>query len=347
MQALCHYFPGGNTPDGFVSYYHDILNDKESHKPKKLAVIKGGPGTGKSTFLKKLGKTLSHRGETVTYLYCSSDPGSLDGIFLPEHNSAVIDGTAPHMTDAKFPGTYDTLLNFCDFIGEIGEGETLLSQSREASWCFSDGYCYLQSAKALLKLMQKRSERFLMHHEIRSFAADIARRVSAFPSNGYEKTAFLSAITADGFRNFLTENLKDYHVISVDAEIGDDVSYLMETVATVCKLRNADMIVCPCPMNPARAEHLLFPSANLALVTSNSYHEYSGADEIVPFSDFVTQRIPQRTPQMMYDGLLYLAIQAFSSAKEHHNRLEELYKTVTDYSAIDALFQKALCFLIS
>ena len=349
MQYLYHYFPGGNTPEGFFSFYQEILDtpsSRKTKKPKKLAVIKGGPGTGKSTFLKSLGKTLGERGEQVTYLHCSSDPDSLDGIFLPGHNSAVIDGTAPHMTDAKLPGVYDTVLNFCDFIGEISEKKEALSESKKASSLFLEGYCYLKSAKALLTLMHTRSEEQLLEDEIRMFALDIAKRVSTFSADGFYKKAFLSAVTAKGFCNFLKENLENYYTLSIEAEVGDASYRLMQEVAAACRLRNVDMIVCPCPMNPHQIEHLLFPSANLALVTSNVYHSYSGADEIVSFGDFLKHRISGRTPQLMYDGILHLATKAFSDAIEHHNRLETLYQSVTDYSKIDNFRQKTLDFLL-
>ena len=47
-----HYFPGNNTPEGFFSYYGYILGQREA---EKIICIKGGPGTGKSTFLTKVG----------------------------------------------------------------------------------------------------------------------------------------------------------------------------------------------------------------------------------------------------------------------------------------------------
>ncbi len=361
MQTLRHYFPGGNTPEGFFSFYHEILDTNRSHaenrqklqktkktkKPKKLAVIKGGPGTGKSTFLKELGKTLSESGETVTYLHCSSDPDSLDGILLPQHNSAVIDGTSPHMTDAKLPGVYDTVLNFCDFIGNISDKEAALFESEQATASFLEGYCYLKSAKALLELMNRRSESVLREDEIRAFASNLAKRLAGFPASGYAKQVFLTAITGQGFRSFLQENLKDYHVISVEAEAGDATYRLMETVENACRLRNADVIACHCPMNPSRLEHLIFPSANLALVTSNSYHLYSEADEMVSFSDMITHRVSNRESRSLYDEALRLAVQAFQKASGYHNRLEAIYKTVTDYAAIEPLKKKALAFLIS
>lgn len=344
MQALHHYFPGGNTPEGFYSFYSEIADGRQ---PNKLAVIKGGPGTGKSTFLKTLGKMLSDDGESVTYLHCSSDPDSLDGIYLPNHNSAVIDGTAPHITDARYPGAYDMVLNFCDFIGPVSDCENVVLESGNAKRAFSEGYCYLKSAKSLLNLMHIRSEQVLIQDEVRSFASAIAKRISSCSAGGLKKNVFLSAITADGFCNFITENLKDYYVIALDTQAGDASYHVMQTVATACELRNADMIVCRCPMNPDKAEHLLFPSANLALVTSNEYHPCFQADEIVSFSDFVSCKTSDTKLQILYDTLLHRAVDTFFKAREHHNRLEAIYQTVTDYPKIDSFYHKTQNFLIS
>ena len=85
-------YPGGNTPRGFYSYYNYILPQR---KAEKIYCIKGGPGSGKSTLMKKTGEYFLEKGEDVDYLWCSSDPDSLDGILLPDRGVAVIDGTAP------------------------------------------------------------------------------------------------------------------------------------------------------------------------------------------------------------------------------------------------------------
>ena len=48
--SVSEYFPGANTPEGFYSYYSDILKpDETEHK----IILKGGPGTGKSSLMKK------------------------------------------------------------------------------------------------------------------------------------------------------------------------------------------------------------------------------------------------------------------------------------------------------
>ena len=76
-----HLFPGGNTIQGFFNYYQSILSDSGL---EKIYTIKGGPGVGKSTFMKDIAKHFESLGESVEYYHCSSDPDSLDGILLKE-----------------------------------------------------------------------------------------------------------------------------------------------------------------------------------------------------------------------------------------------------------------------
>ena len=48
---LRKYFAAANTYTGFISYF-DTVFDPE--KFSRLYVLKGGPGTGKSSFMKKI-----------------------------------------------------------------------------------------------------------------------------------------------------------------------------------------------------------------------------------------------------------------------------------------------------
>lgn len=90
------YYLGNNTPEGFFSYYKYILGQKEA---EKIICIKGGPGTGKSTFMRKIGEVLLGQGEDVDFLHCSADSDSLDGIVLKTLKVAMVDGTSPHVID--------------------------------------------------------------------------------------------------------------------------------------------------------------------------------------------------------------------------------------------------------
>ena len=68
-----------------------------------VMVLKGGPGVGKNTFMREIGKTMERAGTPVEYLWCSGDPDSLDGVVLPALRCAVVDGTSPHVVEPRFP----------------------------------------------------------------------------------------------------------------------------------------------------------------------------------------------------------------------------------------------------
>ena len=345
MQTIRHYFPGGNTPLGFFNNYGEIL-DKTS--VGHLAVIKGGPGTGKSTFMKQLGEALEQAGESVSYLHCSSDPYSLDGLFLKRYNSAIVDGTAPHVTDPRYPGSADILLNFCDAIREeemAGQGETLQQLNEEISRNFKTGYCYLNAAASVGKLMQQKSSLYLAEEEINRFTADFLKRLSGYPAEGTKKTMFLSAITPYGCRNYLKEDLNGYFVVMLQADTGDVASRILTNLANACRLRQVDMELYTCPMNPTEPEHLVFPSANLAITVANGYHTYDNPDEVIYFSDFCRGEYDNAAERTRYRNLLQAAVSEFAKAKALHDRLERLYIPNVDFSHMEKLKTRALNFL--
>lgn len=87
-------FPGGNTYKRFYSYYDYILKQEDANR---IIVIKGGPGVGKSSFMKKIGAEMVKKGYDIEYHHCSSDNNSIDGLVIPVIGVAFMDGTAPHV----------------------------------------------------------------------------------------------------------------------------------------------------------------------------------------------------------------------------------------------------------
>ena len=111
MQAT-HFFLGANSGWGFQSLFDRFCVPEDHHD---LLVLKGGPGAGKSTMMRKIGAAMEERGEQVEYLYCSGDPQSLDGVHIPRTKTAIVDGTAPHVVEPRYPGAADRYVNLGRF----------------------------------------------------------------------------------------------------------------------------------------------------------------------------------------------------------------------------------------
>lgn len=86
-----HRFFGAATAEGNINYIPNLTQNL-----KNRYFIKGRPGTGKSTFLKRIAAAGINSGYDIEMYHCSLDPKSLDMIIVRELGLCVFDSTAPH-----------------------------------------------------------------------------------------------------------------------------------------------------------------------------------------------------------------------------------------------------------
>ncbi len=137
------YFAAMNTGEGFKSCFSEIFGSL-----KKLYIVKGGPGTGKSRFMKEVGAEAEARGYVTEKYLCSSDPTSLDGIVIPELSFGIIDGTAPHTYEPVLSGAKDNIID----LGRFWSSELLREHldeikeiSRRKAKLYGEIYTYLKA----------------------------------------------------------------------------------------------------------------------------------------------------------------------------------------------------------
>jgi len=142
------FFPGANSAYGFYSFYEYLYSSAVA----KVFILKGGPGTGKSTLIHRIGEEMRKGGFDVEYHYCSANPRSLDGMVVPALDVAMLDGTAPHVVDPIYPGVVEEIINLGAFWDE-----RLLKKNEGAIRTLVDGikplyrqaYVYLAHARFL------------------------------------------------------------------------------------------------------------------------------------------------------------------------------------------------------
>lgn len=86
-----HQYFGSATCVGAVDYIQDLTRTIQ-----KRYFIKGRPGSGKSTMLKKIAAAAEQKGYDAEVFHCGFDPNSLDMVLIPERGVAIFDSTAPH-----------------------------------------------------------------------------------------------------------------------------------------------------------------------------------------------------------------------------------------------------------
>ena len=102
------FFMGANTPGGFVGYLDDLYDPADGWR---AYLIKSGPGTGKSSLMRRVLEQMANRGLEAEAIFCSSDPDSLDGVRIPALKACIVDATAPHVIEPKYWGAVEQIVN--------------------------------------------------------------------------------------------------------------------------------------------------------------------------------------------------------------------------------------------
>ncbi|ARD48724.1 hypothetical protein [Sporosarcina sp. P33] len=106
---------------------HDFI-PSITKRVKRRLLIKGLPGTGKSTMMRALGDEAKRRGVDVLYGWCGLDPASIDLVLFPELSVCVFDSTQPHAYDAESPR--DELVDIVPLCAEDEQSEKLIEDIR-------------------------------------------------------------------------------------------------------------------------------------------------------------------------------------------------------------------------
>ena len=109
MSNKIELFAGLNGIDGYVPLLEYTLSPM-----KRVFILKGSPGSGKSTVMKRIAARAEAEGHPLTVIRCSSDPDSLDGVMLTDLGVAVADGTSPHSLDPKKYGIREVTVSLED-----------------------------------------------------------------------------------------------------------------------------------------------------------------------------------------------------------------------------------------
>jgi GTPase SAR1 family protein len=352
--AVKRVFPGNNTAQGFFSFYDYVLPKDAT----RILIIKGGPGVGKSTFMKRIAEAMVERGYDVEFHHCSSDNNSLDGVTFPQFGVALIDGTAPHIVDPKHPGAVDEIIHLGDYWNEDGVRHfkrEIIEATKEVSRLFKRAYRFLKAAQAVYEDWEAVNIEGMDFGRANRIADDLVRelfgtsRVST--RVGADRHLFASAITPDGMTNYLYTIVgpcRKKYVIEGDPGTGKSV--LLEKVARAAVERGYDVELFHCPLNPSKVEHVLVPGLSVALTKSIEPHTYvpGPGDTIIDMNQCLDpvwtrryQDVVQRN-ETVFQDLFERAIHFIGRAKEVHDLLETYYVPNMDFDGIEKLRHRTL-----
>ncbi|GIO43355.1 PRK06851 family protein [Paenibacillus apis] len=343
------YFAGGNTARGFYSLFESNLKDLQ-----RLFILKGGPGTGKSTLMKSIGKEWHERGYDVELVHCSSDAESLDAVIIPALGAGVVDGTAPHVIEPKAPGAVEEYVN----LGEAWDSRALIGQKEQIfliNQKVADAYAAAYSKFAEALRIHDQWERIYYAQMDFEQADQLTHRMveQLFGDHRLEKRSivkhrFLGAATPAGAVDFvpnLTEGLTRRYFIKGRAGTGK--STMLKKIAAEAENRGFDVEIYHCGFDPNSLDMVIVRELNFAIFDSTSPHEYfperEGDEVIDTYAASVKPGTDERYAEQLaevssrYKESMKDAISHLAEAKRYRDELEGIYVSAMDFSKVDLL----------
>lgn len=339
------YFLGANSPSGFYSLYDHLLSPETA---REIFILKGGPGCGKSTLMRTVGTRVSAAGFPCEAILCSGDPASLDGVVFPTLNIALVDGTAPHVVEPKYPGVVERYVNLGDCYDRYALGNLrreIMDCMKGYKSCYQSAYRCLGAAAQLLADMRA----ILVTDELRQRMArradgilsrECKPRKGAAPGTVHQR--FLDAVTHTGTMCLYgTAASQCSRIYLLHSRCG--LSHeLLSPLLTGAVRRGYSAVACPDPMVPQRLNHLLIPELSLAFLTDAPEQPFPGTPYRRLHLDSMAQRelLRRSRPRLRFSrkvssALVEEAVESLSQAKAMHDDLEGLYNPHVDFSRVE------------
>lgn len=338
---------GSNTKKGFVPLFDEL---RDPINGKRLYIIKGGPGSGKSSLMNKIIKVLEDKKHLIEYIHCSSDPSSLDAFIDYDAGIAMVDGTAPHLMDPVYPGAYDLIINMADCWDDmalIQDKNKIIPLSDIISTYHQMATSCIASATALLDSNMHMAKPYVKHDSINDFITKLTKKIKDFKP-GKEKKRLLSAVSV-GKTVFFGETIealsKNIYVIP---DLWGAASHtLLSELHRAASILGLEQIVCYCSIRtPDKIDHIIFPSAGIAVTTANNFHAIEDKKHIV-IPDLINS-IPESLQEQMdlhlnkANELIDVACQHIKRAKLLHDDLEAIYIKAMDFSKVNSIYNSIL-----
>lgn len=324
-------YGAANSYQGFKSNFDKLFNPENY---TKIFIIKGGSGTGKSTLMGKISDYGKEKGKSVTEVYCSSDPNSLDGVIIcdEKHKIAVLDGTAPHTTDPLYPGAKDEIINVGDGfdIKKLEErSDIIIRLCKDKARHYKSAYSLLRAAGHVSECIWSNIAVNESYFEAENGTSEIFSKLKAEIRAEHTTHNYIASFSKHGYMK-LPLDPKGRAVINIT---GDPLScyLLMNEIKKRAEDLSVAEEICPSPLDEKFTDRIY--TAGTVFTVNEGEH----SDISLP---------PIKRGELLDDEfnllkeLLSGAVNRLAKAAEEHFAIEKIYSSCIDFSNNDRLLKQ-------
>ncbi len=330
------YFAAANGYNGFRSYFNEVFKRTDY---TALYILKGGSGTGKSTLMKTISLKASELGMKNEAIYCSSDPESLDGVIIYNGKSrfAIIDGTAPHEEDTRYPGIIDEIINLGEFWNKNQlkkSKKKIIEISKEKQKFYANAYSNLSISSVFDKNITAELIKAYNFTENQKICEGILNELSS--KKGNQKIRLVDGFCKFGFYSLPTLGIIAKRVISVIGKFGSE-HLMLSTLYEQIKKTGLESTVFPNPLDPNKVNAIYLPAEDVAFVANASAKEFIDTEELIDESKLYSKQSELGELSDMQKHYLNKAEEQFVFAADMHSELEKIYTPAMDFTKFDSL----------
>lgn len=349
-----NFYAGGNTAKGFHSLYDSALKGLD-----RLFILKGGPGTGKSTLMKSVGEKMLNKGFNIEYLHCSSDNSSIDGVIIRSLGVGIVDGTAPHVIEPKVPGAIEEYVNLGVAWNskQLAKNKEIISEiATSISGKFQTAYDTFSEA---LKIHDEWEEIYISNMDFNEANNLTTELINIFYGNmrlnkkSNVRHSFFGAATPKGPVDFIQNLTEDINKrFFIKGRPGSGKSTMLKKIAAIAAERGFDAEIYHCGFDPNSLDMVLLPELSIAIFDSTAPHEYfpeRESDEIVDvYARCITPGTDEKFASELgdikgrYNAKMKEATSYLAEAKALHDELEAYYIEAMDFSKVEEIKQSIL-----
>ncbi|MGE5418003.1 MAG: hypothetical protein ACM3UZ_14790 [Acidobacteriota bacterium] len=329
-----YVFASCYTARGYVSFLPRLISNL-----KRIVLLEGCPGSGKSTFMRKTGLNFRNRGYETQFWLSPRDPAYLDGIFIPQLKMAVIDGNL--LSDGV---TFDEsieiqCLDLGTYLrenhGHLAEIEDLHNISAELSRQVTESLNLAGMAKQEAGNYNVLSQPSL---------SEIAQKLSSEILQGTARADhyFASAVTSQGIVDYYEEicaNCQNRYLLT-GAGAGDK-SKVIHDIANAALARGFSVNYYHSKLNPDEVEMIIIEERRTVVVDAEVLRTSNKPGDIIvemlPDNDsgIDTTTTSLYEAERRFNQLLFDAIQKLDQMCEAEQRLSRLVTKAMAFEQVD------------
>lgn len=337
--SIRYVFASSYTEEGFQTFIPRLMQGL-----KKVYILKGAPGSGKSTFIRLLGERMSEQGYEVEFWVSAVDAVSPDGVFIPQLDLAVVNGSLPIPIEPLYPGVRDELI----YLGDLWNREEVNRQQGDIVQLIDDMQACrariterLQAAAQARQGMKDIHAPFIDEFSLQALIGELADQIL---TNGpKERHYFAEAFTVDGMVNYINElstGCKRRYIFK--GPPGSGKSHVIQAIADQARDKGYYLEYYHCGLQPADVDMLIICDLQVALIEAGDldlplrpWDVVVDMNRCLSGSDTEELQMRSNEERRLYEASLVKAQQEMETLSSTVKRIKKIYSSAMDFTQLE------------